>query len=112
MNDLFYRKSYSKQLIPQWLKRIVRNKKLVWSLIGLSILLGILTFSEKGLLDRYHLQKERDEMQARILQARKDSLALQQKSADLDTSLFAIEKVAREKYGMVREGETVYKEKK
>jgi len=76
------------------------------------ILVGAITFNDKGVLERYHLKKQRDELKALIAQARKDSLALQKQSADLDTSKFAIEKVAREKYGMVREGETVYKQKK
>ncbi len=112
MNDQYYRKSNSKKGIPQGLKTFLKNKKLFWSLVVFCILSGIVTFSEKGLLERYHLQKQNSEMKALIAQARQDSIALQKQSADLDTSNFAKEKVAREKYGMVREGETVYKQKK
>jgi len=112
MSDLYYRKKYSRKIIPPWLKNLLRNKKLFWSGLGFLLLAGVLTFSDKGLLERYHLQKQRDELKAEIARVRQDSLALQRQSADLDTSLFAIEKVAREKYGMVHEGETVYKEKK
>ncbi len=112
MNDLYYRKDSSHKLLPNWLRRLFRNKKLIWSVLILFIVAGMITFSDKGLLDRYHLQKQKEEMASLIQQARIDSLHLQKQSADLDTSKFAIEKVAREKYGMVREGETVYKLKK
>ncbi|MBI3190064.1 MAG: septum formation initiator family protein [Ignavibacteriales bacterium] len=112
MNDLYYRKDSSHKIFPNWLRRLFRNKKLIWSVVLLFIVTGMITFSDKGLLDRYHLQKQKEEMAALIQQARVDSLHLQKQSADLDTSKFAVEKVAREKYGMIREGETVYKQKK
>ncbi len=112
MNDLYYRKSTSHKIIPHWLRRFFKNKKLLWSVVILFIVAGMVTFSDKGLLQRYHLQKQKEEMATLIQQARVDSMQLQKQSADLDTSKFAVEKVAREKYGMIREGETVYKQKK
>ncbi len=111
MSDIYYRKSFSRTVIPQWVKRMLRNKTLLWFTVITLVLLGTVTFGEKGVLERYHLQKQHDEINALIVKARQDSLALQKKLADLDTSKFAQEKVAREKYGMVREGETVYQVK-
>ncbi len=112
MNDQYYRKSTPKHSFPNWIKSLWRNKRTFWSLVVFCVLAGFVTFSDKGLLDRYHLQKQNSEMKALIAQARQDSIALQKQSADLDTSNYAKEKIAREKYGMIREGETVYKQKR
>ena len=51
-------------------------------------------------------------MQEKIANAQKEQLRLQQVSKALDKDPKMIEKVAREQYGLVREGETVYKVKK
>jgi cell division protein FtsB len=47
-----------------------------------------------------------------IRSAEAENKRLQAESKALDGDKKVIEKVAREKYGMVREGETVYKVKK
>ena len=51
-------------------------------------------------------------MQEKVKQASEEQRLLQEQSKALEKDPKAIEKVAREKYGMIREGETVYKVKK
>ena len=55
---------------------------------------------------------EKAELEAKIQQAMEETKQLQADSKALDGDKKAIEKVAREKYGMIREGETVYKVRK
>ncbi len=93
-----------------------------WSLIiGLPILLFI-TFSNRGALQRIRLENEKMEWEQKVRAAEEEQLRLRQLSKTLDAepstpkeraaSNELIEKIAREKYGMVKEGETVYKVKK
>lgn len=72
-------------------------------------LLGFVLFSKRGIIARVGLEMEKQAMQAEIAQVRQqqDSLRIIIQRLQSDTTL--IEKLAREKYGMVRPGETVYR---
>jgi cell division protein FtsB len=109
MDDQYYRKFKRKSIVPAWLRRTLKSTRArVILLLGIPAL-SFIMFSNKGVLEHLHLRKERDEMQIKILQAQKEQLQLEQQSKALDNDPKMIEKVAREKYGMVREGEQVYK---
>jgi len=73
---------------------------------------SFITFSNKGILQRWRLESQKRAMEEKIHQVQQEQLKLQEQSKALDCDLKAIEKVAREKYGMIREEETVYKIKK
>ncbi len=49
------------------------------------------------------------ELEVKIREAEAETKRLRAESKALDGDLEAIEKVAREKHGMIRDGETVYK---
>lgn len=72
-------------------------------------LFGFVLFSKRGIIARVGLEMEKQAMQAEIAQVRQqqDSLRIVIQRLQSDTTL--IEKLAREKYGMVRPGETVYR---
>ena len=70
------------------------------------------TFSNRGILKRLTLEGEKSAMQAKVQAASLEQRRLRDLSKSLENDPRAIEKVAREKYGMVRDGETVYKVKK
>ena len=72
-------------------------------------LLGFVLFSKRGIIARVGLEMEKQTMPAEIAQVRQqqDSLRIIIQRLQSDTTL--IEKLAREKYGMVRPGETVYR---
>jgi cell division protein FtsB len=55
------------------------------------------------------LQHQKSDLTTKIEQAEAESRRLQVESRALDGDAKAIEKAAREKHGMIREGETVYK---
>ena len=84
------------------------------------VLLGIpflvfATFSSKGILHRMRLEEEKRvwEQKVREEEVERQRLEKQAKALETDTAPGgAVEKVARERYGMVREGETVYRVKK
>ncbi len=66
-------------------------------------------FGNHGIIQRWRLQHEKAELERKIREANEETKQLQLQSKELDSSKKAIEKVARERYGMAREGEKVYK---
>jgi cell division protein FtsB len=112
MDEQFYRKLKPQAAVPSWLKRIFKSNKVrILVLAGVPFLSFIL-FSTKGVLQHLHLRQEKNEMLQKIAAAQQEQRQLQQASLALDTDPKMIEKVARENYGMIREGETVYKLRK
>jgi len=86
-------------------------KKLSYVIVFVVIILIllVLTFSERGFYDNYVYRKKLNELQTTIdsLKRVNDSLAVEIEL--LRTSNDKIEKVAREKYGMIKPGEKVYR---
>lgn len=112
MDNLFYRKDRRTIDVQSLLKKLVRNKRaMLGLLIGIPLVLFLL-FGNHGVVQRIKLQSQKTELEAKILQAEAETKQLQAESKALDGDTKAIEKVAREKYGMIRDGETVYKVKK
>jgi cell division protein FtsB len=109
MDDLFYRKA-RKQFAPrELLRRLLRNKRLTAvAIIGL-VILGFALFGKQGIRARIQLEREKASLELDIRQAEAEYKVLQQRSRDLDSNFKEIEKAAREKYGLNRPGESVYR---
>lgn len=112
MDNLFYRKA-RKSIDPrELLKKLIRNKQAMFGLlIGLPLAMYVL-FGSRGIVQRFRLQDQKLELVQKLAEAQADSVRLRAESRALDGDRKAIEKVAREKHGMIREGETVYKVRK
>lgn len=61
-----------------------------------------------GYIQIRKLAAKEKELQVRIKQLKKDNARLQEETLRLKNDPFYIEKIAREKYGLVKKGETVY----
>lgn len=112
MNDLFYRKEKEKPGIRTTLRKLFKNRKLVLGLAAGTLVLSYVLFANHGIVQRFKLQNRKAELKAKIHEAEQETRQLQATSKALEGDRRAIEKVARERYGMHREGETVYKVKK
>lgn len=110
MDDQYYRKPKPK--FGGRLKKTLKNKHLLLGFSLALIALGFVAFSPRGIFQRLNLESQKEDLQEKIREASHEQRKLQQQSKALDDDPKAIEKVAREKYGMVREGETVYKVRK
>jgi cell division protein FtsB len=109
MDNLFYRKEKKRWDIRGLLKKFLKSRRAVLAVVvGLPVVLFLL-FGSHGIIQRVRLQNQKVELEMKIRQAEEDTKRLQAESKALDGDKKAIEKVAREKYGMHREGETVYK---
>ena len=107
--SLYYRKSKSRFALRPLLRKLLRNKRLLLAMIVAVPLGGYVLFGNHGILQRIHLQREKKELEAKIRTAEDETRTLQTTSKALDGDKRAIEKVAREKHNMTREGERVYK---
>ena len=111
MEDLYLRKQRKKR----WFSGRVNfrsNKKL---LLGLLILLPIflyVLFDNKGIVQRIRLELQKREMEQKVQEAEAEGQRLRDEVKAIENDHDAIEKVAREKHGMVRDGETVYRVQK
>ena len=69
----------------------------------------IFIFGDHGLFQLYKLKRERAKVQAQIAQLRKERERVMVEKNRLENDIQYLEKLARERYRMVRPGEKVYK---
>lgn len=86
-----------------------------WRKSFLILILGGFLFIWFSFIDTYsiwtriELMQRKSELKAKKEQLKAETAALKEKIEDLKTDPFLLERIAREEYGMKKEGETVYK---
>jgi cell division protein FtsB len=110
MDNQYYRKARPK--VTGWLTKTLKNRNVLLSLLVIVPATSFVTFSNKGILQRVSLESQKHQIEEKILHAQEEQTRLREQSRALDSDPRAIENVARERYGMIREGETVYRVKK
>jgi len=101
---------------PPWLKGITKKvfktrRRALFVIVG-TLLVSYILFNNRGVIARVKLEHQRQTMIAKVRAAEEETKRLQSYLKALDGDKKVVEKVAREKYGMARDGETVYKVKK
>ena len=92
-----------------WWRRSTRGRRFgLVLLVGIPIM-GYVLLNPHGIIQRVRLELARREMEEKLKEAEIERQQLLDLSKKLESDKRTIEKVAREKYGMLREGETVYK---
>ena len=88
---------------------LTTRRKVSYAALAALPVLAIFTFGNRGLIKRVELERQASELHTALYRDRAagDSLRLEIKKLQRDTS--AVERLARERYGMVRPGETIYK---
>jgi cell division protein FtsB len=110
MEEQYYRKEKSK--LKVWMYKTLRKKSVLVSLlIGLPVL-SFMLFSNKGILQRLSLESDKKAAAEKYKHIQIEQQRLIKELKALDNDPKAIEQVAREKFGMIKEGETVYKIKR
>ena len=77
-------------------------------LIVFVIILIILSFGDRGFIKQFQAYKKQSALKTQIKEMNAEKELLKQQAEQLDQPE-TIEKVAREEYGMAKEGEEVYK---
>ena len=101
---------------PRWVQGISKKvfktrRRALFVIIG-TLLVSYVMFNNRGIVARIRLEHERQVMIEKVRAADEETKRLESYLKALEGDKKTIEKVAREKYGMAREGETVYKVKK
>ena len=104
----FYRSLTPKKIAKQALK----NKRSTVIILGAFFLFLYLLFDNKGIIKRVRLEMENERMKEKVARIEQQNGQLQLQAKALEGDKKTIEKVARERYGMQRQGETVYRVKK
>lgn len=77
-------------------------------LVGIPII-GYVLLNPHGIIQRVRLELAKREMEVKLKEAEVEQQQLQDLAKKLENDKRTIEIVARERYGMLREGETIYK---
>ncbi|MCL2689968.1 MAG: septum formation initiator family protein [Chitinispirillia bacterium] len=90
----------------------MKKKKIIVSVIALVIIIPVLIVliaGNQGFMDMYRTYSEDKKRTAQISAAREEIDSLKNEIQKLQTDTAHIEKIAREKLGMARKGETIIK---
>ncbi len=97
--------SFGKNII----RYIYHRRRFFLYLLVMLAVLSYAVFGKKGIMQRVELEMENRELKEKLKSEQDRSLMLQKEIEELKTSDKKIEKVAREKYNMVKDGEEIYK---
>ncbi len=112
MDNQFYRNIQPDRFLKKIVKKAAKNKKRTILIIFLFVVFLYLLFDNKGIIRRLSLEAEQREWIEKLKADSAETKRLQDEVKALENDNKTIEKTAREKYGMKREGETVYQLKK
>ena len=112
MEGDFYRKPHKRRLLSDLRKKLFKTRRRALITMISALLVLYILFDNKGIIARVGLEMEKQEMEEKVKTAEQETKQLQSDLKTLQGDKKTIEKVAREKHGMAREGETVYKVKK
>ena len=90
-------------------KPLTTRRKITLAVIAAVPVLVIITFGNRGILKRVELELRRDQLSEQVQQQRAVGDSLRSEIQHLKTDTAAVEKLARERYGMVRPGERIYR---
>ena len=81
---------------------------LAWSSFALFLVIHLI-FNDLGLIKMYELKSKKNQLHTEIQNIKSKIKDKNQEIKSLETDLAFIEKIAREKYKMVKKGEKVYR---
>lgn len=85
------------------------RKSFLALILGGFLIIWFAFFDTYSLWTRYELSQRKQELQEKTEQLEAETAELEQKINDLRSDPALLERIAREEYGMRKEGETVYK---
>jgi cell division protein FtsB len=112
MNGDFYRAIPKTRHLQGIVRRLLKNRRRMVSLLAALIATLYLLFDNKGIIRRMSLEIHKRDLVEKVAQAREETRTLQAHLKAVEGDKQTIEKLARERYGMARNGETVYRVKK
>ncbi len=112
MNDQFYRKLQPEKLLKKIAKGAAKNKRRTILLILAAVIFLYFLFDNKGLITRIKLERQQREWLEQLKKDSTETRQLQERIKALESNDDTLERIGRERYGLAKEGETVYQVKK
>lgn len=112
MGNEFYRPRPARLSFKSRVATSLRSRHTVVLILATTLVGGFAIFGNRGVLQRVRLETEKARLEENIQNLEAEKQALEAHSRALDGDARAIERVAREQYGMHRQGETVYRVRK
>jgi cell division protein FtsB len=88
---------------------LTTRRKLTFAALAAVPVLLIFTFGNRGILKRVELEMESDRLYEQLSAERSLGDSLRTEIARMKSDSGVVEQLARERYGMVRSGETIYR---
>lgn len=85
------------------------RRKLTFALLAALPVLAIFTFGNRGIIKRLDLEMQYSSLYDQLYEDRAAGDSLKQEIARMNSDTVAIERLARERYGLVRPGESIYR---
>ena len=108
----FYRSKAARRRLRSFAKQASKNKRRTGLFILAFILVFYLLFDNKGIIARVQLESDQATMQDKIAAAQNETDSLKAQVKALENDRKTIETIARERYGMTRKGEKLYRVQK
>ncbi len=109
MSDAYLRKKKpGVRLLQQSLPRLLQRGGL-WKIGIIIVILGFVLFGNRGVIQRINLEMEKQQMIERVREVEQETENLEELLQKVSDDDEFIEQIARERYGMIRSGETVYR---
>ncbi|MEO8447173.1 MAG: septum formation initiator family protein [bacterium] len=105
MNDPKERDGFVKK-IARYFKH---NLRVVLVSVFFVCLISMAVFGNKGILQRFKLENEKKDLEEQLKSELKKTEDLKKEIEEIRTSDEKMEQIAREKYGMTKEGEKIFK---
>ena len=93
----------------QFLNPLRWRKSFLGLILGGFIVIWFTFIDTYSIWTRIELQQRKEELKTKKKNLKAETLILKRKIEDLQTDPFLLERIAREDYGMKKEGETIYK---
>lgn len=85
------------------------RKSFLLLILGAFVVVWFAFLDTYSLLTRYQLSERKEDLREKTEQLEAETAQLQEKIKDLKSDSTLLERIAREEYGMRKEGEVVYK---
>lgn len=97
----------AKSVANEQKQRITKKRLIIWSVVGLLVVVFAL-FSRFGVITNISLRSQSADLEDQVQSLRKHNDSLRKVIRKLTKDTLEIERIAREHYGLIKPGETVY----
>lgn len=108
MDEHFYRNLQPEKFLKRLARSAKRHKRRTVFIVLATLVFLYMVFDNKGLITRIRLERQQRVWREQLQIDSVETQRLLEEIHALETNRDTIERIARERYGMVRKGETVY----